>query len=382
MSLVNRLLVLGLIGAQSACVQSQPASSQTAQSQPAQAQPVQTQSEQSEATDCLEVVLTGTQGGPPAVNGLAGPGTLVRYGTTANQCNDVVLQFDAGRGTTERLSQLKLTPNKLDAIFLTHLHSDHTEGLIGLMQLRWHFFGGPLDVICSADAPAAEHTLSCAGFLSSIGEPFLQAGEIAQRHAENKKRDPKGPAALVRHNSVPLNLTSAQQVWSSDDVVVSAISTTHIPGSLAYRVDTPAGSVVIGGDAGNSNRRPPRETSTSDRVEALAKDADILVHSAIHPIFGPGGGSKFPPPIYFRQSDTRDLGLLAQRAGVEHLVLTHLIPALNAPRHGPFEVPGGALTSENFEEAAKDSGFEGQIHVGEDLSRIRLEKTTTQSDNI
>jgi ribonuclease Z len=96
---------------------------------------------ESVSENCLEVVLTGTQGGPPAVNGLAGAGTLVRYGSVENQCNDVLLQFDAGRGTTQRLSQLDVTPNDLDAVFLTHLHSDHTEGLIGLMQLRWHYLG-------------------------------------------------------------------------------------------------------------------------------------------------------------------------------------------------------------------------------------------------
>jgi len=92
--------------------------------------------------NCLEVILTGTQGGPPAINGQAGAGTLVRYGSVENQCNDVLLQFDVGRGTTQRLSQRGVTPNDLDAVFLTHIHSDHNEGLIDLMQLRWHYLGG------------------------------------------------------------------------------------------------------------------------------------------------------------------------------------------------------------------------------------------------
>ena len=346
MRFLTRLIVLGLLVAHAACAQTTPST-------------------------CLEVVLTGTQGGPPAVNGLAGPGTLVRYGSVENQCNDVLLQFDTGRGTTERLSQLGVSPNKLDAVFLTHLHSDHTEGLIGLMQLRWHFLGKPLDVVCSEDAPAAHHTMSCAAFLEGIAEPFVRAGEVAQRHAENPKRDPAGPAALLQYSPVPLKLTVPKQVWVSADVSVSAVATTHIPGSLAYRVDTPAGSVVIGGDAGNAKRKPPRASSTSTQVEALATGADILVHSAIHPVFGPGGNSKFPPPIYFRQSNARDLGLLAERAGVEQLVLTHLIPALDAPRHGPFEVPGGPLTVEDFKSAVKDSGFQGLVHVGKDLSAIR-----------
>ena len=80
-----------------------------------------------------------------------------------------------------------------------------------------------------------------------------------------------------------------QVVWSSGDVKVSAIRSTHIPGHASYRVDTPAGSVVIGGDAGNDVLAPPRATSTSDQVEKLAKGVDIIVHSTMHPVMGPTG---------------------------------------------------------------------------------------------
>ena len=51
-----------------------------------------------QATPCLMITLTGTQGGPPAFKGLAGPGTLVRYGEDSNNCSAVKLQSDAGRG--------------------------------------------------------------------------------------------------------------------------------------------------------------------------------------------------------------------------------------------------------------------------------------------
>ena len=78
-----------------------------------------------------------------------------------------------------------------------------------------------------------------------------------------------------------------QVVWTSGDVKVSAIRSTHIAGHASYRVDTPAGSVVIGGDAGNDKSAPPRASSTSEEVETLAKGADIIVHSAIHPVMGP-----------------------------------------------------------------------------------------------
>ena len=51
------------------------------------------------AAPCLMVTLTGTQSGPPIGDGRAGSGTLVRYGDDANNCGDVRLQFDTGRGT-------------------------------------------------------------------------------------------------------------------------------------------------------------------------------------------------------------------------------------------------------------------------------------------
>jgi len=331
--------------------------------------------------NCLEITLTGTQGGPPAVNGLAGAGTLVRYGSVGNDCGDVLLQFDAGRGTTERLSQIGVSPLQLNAVFLTHMHSDHTEGLAGLLQYRWHFLGGPVDVVCSADVitgkPPPERTMSCGKLVAHTADAMLQSGEIAQRYAENKKRDPAGPAALVRLQSVALPLPSqpGSVVWQSGEVSVSAIGTTHIAGSLAYRVDTPAGSVVIGGDAGNSKPAPPRDSSTSEAVEALASGADVIVHSTMHPVFAPGAGSKFPAPVYFRQSNAADLGALAQRAGVKHLILTHLIPSLNTASHGPYAIPGGPLDSSDFESAAKEGGFKGNVVVGKDLLSLRLPRS-------
>jgi len=46
----------------------------------------------------------------------AGAGTLVQYGTQQSGCNDVALQFDAGRGTTQRLSQAGVPVGKLSAM--------------------------------------------------------------------------------------------------------------------------------------------------------------------------------------------------------------------------------------------------------------------------
>ena len=250
----------------------------------------------------------------------AGSGTLVQYGDDDNNCGAVRLQFDAGRGTTQRLSQVSTPVGRLDAIFLTHMHSDHTEGLADVMQLRWHFnsTGPKVDVVCSDDAPSpAGFTMSCRNLTAHISDAFIHSGEIAQRLLENKARLPGGPA----------------------------------------------GSVLIGGDAGNDTRKPPRDTSTSAQVD---------VHSTIHPVMGPDKDSGFPPPVYFRQSNAADLGAMAMRAGAKHLMLTHLIPPVGAPRQGPYPIPGGALTEADYRDAATSGGFTGNVVVGSDLATLRL----------
>ena len=178
-----------------------------------------------QAAPCLIVTLTGTQGGPPAVNGLAGAGTVVRYGDDANNCGAVKLQFDAGRGTTMRLSQLGVEPGQLNVIFFTHMHSDHADGFADILQLRWHFNSTKpkIDVVCSSDAISTlGFTVSCKKFVAHIGDAYLQSGEIAQRHAENKERPLGGPADLINVITFePKN--EPQVVWSAGDVKVGRL---------------------------------------------------------------------------------------------------------------------------------------------------------------
>jgi ribonuclease Z len=227
-------------------------------------------------------------------------------------------------------------------------------------------------VVCSNDATSPLGvTLSCKKFVAHIADTLIQAGEIAQRISEDKRRPEAGPAVLANVQTFdPKN--EPQVIWSSNDVKVSAVRSTHIAGHASYRVDTPAGSVVIGGDAGNDAFAPPRSYSTSDQVETLARDADVIVHSAIHPVMGPDRDSGMPPGVYYRQSAASDLGAMAKRVGAKHLVLTHLIPPPGAAQQGVWKVPGGALTEADYRKAAQDGGFAGNIIVATDLASFRL----------
>ena len=87
---------------------------------------------------------------------------------------------------------------------------------------------------------------------------------------------------------------------------------------------------------------------------------------------GPDRGSGMPPPIFYRQSMTTDLGAMAQRDGAKYLMLTHLGPSLGARRHNRWDVPGGPLTEADYRKAVEAGGFTGKTIVGTDLATLRL----------
>jgi ribonuclease Z len=138
-------------------------------------------------------------------------------------------------------------------------------------------------------------------------------------------------------------------------VVVEAVSVHHEPvmEAVAYRVTTPTAIVVISGD-----------TRVCDEVERLSAGADVLVHEACRAtaLRGLVKGTVFETILSYH-ADTVPLGALAERAGVQHLVLTHLIPA---PRTEPEE--------EAFAEDVRSGGYTGRVTVGRDLTTVEVDR--------
>lgn len=277
-----------------------------------------------------EVVLTGT-GVPHPRPGRAGAGALVRHG-------DVALQFDAGRATVVRLVEAGTPPHALTATFVSHVHSDHVVGLPDLAMTRWVQQQlertGPLVVV----APEG----GASRFVRRMLDPYDEDIELRRHHVG------AGPVEIdLRPFPVPVEPTV---VWVGDggSVEVSAVAVHHepVPDAVAYRVDTPDGAVVISGD-----------TRVCVEVEDLTRGADVLVHeacrsSALAPVVA---GTTFEA-IFDYHADTVALGAMAARAGVPHVVLTHLIP--------PVDAPGDDAA---FAQDLRDGGYRGRITVGEDL---------------
>ena len=77
----------------------------------------------------IKVTLLGTGSPVPSPNRFS-QSTLVEAG-------DQTLVFDMGRGVSIRLAQLGIPLGSVDAHFVTHLHSDHLDGLTDLWGTGW-----------------------------------------------------------------------------------------------------------------------------------------------------------------------------------------------------------------------------------------------------
>jgi ribonuclease Z len=77
----------------------------------------------------IKVTLLGT-GTPIPSKDRFGPSTLIEAGARK-------LLVDAGRGATIRLAQLDIPIGRIDALLLTHFHSDHTVGIPDVWLTGW-----------------------------------------------------------------------------------------------------------------------------------------------------------------------------------------------------------------------------------------------------
>ncbi len=283
----------------------------------------------------VEVVITGT-GIPVPSPGRAGAGVLVRGG-------GVALQFDAGRATALRLAEAGTSPRGLDAMFLTHHHSDHVVGLADVVLTRWlenrHDEPDPFPIVAPA-GPASR-------FVERLLDPWHDDLAVRMAHT-GRTRLPEIDLRAFAAGPEPAT------VWEGDGWRVSAVAVRHEPvvPAAAYRVDTPEGAVVISGD-----------TRACAEVERLAAGAAVLVHEAVLAAALPRYLAELPyiGALLDYHAPAPEVGALAARAGVATLVLTHLLPQPHTP-----------AAEGDYRDAARAGGFTGDVIVARDLTTVAL----------
>lgn len=245
--------------------------------------------------------------------------------TLPEQMNSFWL-FDAGEGTQHRLMGSKLKLNKLDKIFVTHMHGDHVYGLPGLLSSRSYFEGGgPLKLFGPAGIRAyIEDVFRLTGthlayeleIVEIAPGLIMDDGNFKVEAAELDHRMPCFGYRIIEYPQPgQLNLERLAEFGVA-------------PGPLFGRlkkgedVTLESGSIIRAADV-VSPPVPGRiitvlgDTYPCGNAVALAKDADLLVHEGT---FAPGMEVK---SAAYGHSTVTQAAEVAASAEVKQLVLTH-----------------------------------------------------------
>jgi len=283
--------------------------------------------------DNFKVTLLGT-GTPIPVPDRFGPSTLVEAG-------DQKLLFDAGRGASIRLHQLGVPLGRIDALLLTHYHSDHTVGIPDLWLTGWlqSYFGTrktPLRVI----GPQGAMTL-----MTHLEQAY--ALDISIR-IEDEKLPPQGAGIDVSE------FNADGVVYETNGVKVIAFEVDHgaaIKPAYGYRIEYAGRAVVISGD-----------TRFNENVIKYGANADLLIHEVA--IARPELLSEpFIQRIMAHHTTASEAGTVFALTQPKLAAYTHLVFLAS-------EAVPPATVDDLIAETRRT--YAGPLQVGEDLMRFEI----------
>lgn len=286
----------------------------------------------------FRVTLLGT-GVPTPRADRFGPSTLIEAGSRK-------LLIDAGRGTTIRLNQIGVPMGEIDALLLTHYHSDHTSGIPDLWLTCWlqsHF----------ARRTTPFHVIG------PIGARALMSGlEMAyRRDIEIRIADEQLPTEGVAVVVDEFNQDGI--IFDQDGVRVLAFEVDHgaaIMPAYGYRVEYNGRVAVISGD-----------TRYNENVIRYGEGADLLIHEVA--IVRPELMSvPFIQRIMAHHTTAREAGMVFSRTRPKLAAFTHLVFLAS-------ETVPPASVADLIDETRQS--YSGPLEVGEDLMSFLIEGETS-----
>ncbi len=301
--------------------------------------------------DGLNIVLCGS-GSPMPDPTRAGPCVAVVAGGS-------IFVIDVGSGAMRNFPELGLPPGRVEALLLTHFHSDHIDGLGELMLQRWA--GGARDTPLPVHGPAGVESV-VDGFNMAYSHDF---GYRVAHHGPQVV-PPQGAGAQAFPFAMPGD-GEGLLVLDRDGVRITAFTVTHAPvaPAVGYRIDYRGRSAVISGD-----------TIRSDNLARFAQDVDLLVHEAlaVHLVDVLTAGARSAGVKHMEQItlDIHDyhttpvqVAELAQAVRAKHLLYYHVVPALPLRRLETLFVRGVSDV------------YDGPVTVGRDGTWIQLPAGST-----
>jgi len=296
--------------------------------------------------DGLHVAFCGT-GSPFPSPSRSGPCTAVIAGKR-------LFVVDAGRGAADILVRMGLQAARLDAVFLTHFHSDHIDGLGQLAEHHW-LAGSARSPLKVWGTNGVERVANGFNEAYAMNKEYRVAheGELAAEEGFGLSAQPFAFAAQEERHVV----------LESEGLRVTAFLVNHrtVTHAVGYRFDYHGRSVVVSGD-----------TAKSPVLVRVAAGADVLVHETMSPRVvailaeaARASGRDVPARLFGGVTDfhTRppEAADQATQARVRMLALTHFIPP----------VPMNPLLEDTFLEDARQR-FAGPLVLAEDGDLISV----------
>lgn len=240
--------------------------------------------------------------------------------------NNLLIDIGGGTEILTQFAKAKIDPVCVNHIFITHTHFDHCLGLPAFL-----FY---LASDRKEEMPEEMKVYSNKRIIGDLKEILRITGAGALDRLRERliwiETKPEQPVKVTEGCSLIVFPAKGREELNEDDL------------SCLIRLLKPKKTILFTGD-----------TEPNEYLEKYAKNVDILIHEAslLH--------ERAKLAHRHGHSTSRDAGELAQRAGVKHLILTHI--------HRKSFIGDERLL---LEEAQKY--FAGPIHLAHDLETIEI----------
>jgi ribonuclease Z len=297
--------------------------------------------------DGLHALLTGT-GAPIADIKRAGPSVAVQAGNK-------LFIVDAGDGSARNLQGAGFNVGKVEAVFITHFHSDHIGGLGETMLQRWAA-GGHSDQL-PIYGPVGISTI-VEGFKIAYAQ---DKGYRIAHHGE-KTVPPSGAGGIAIEFDMGRDPMASKIIYEREGVKITAFNVNHAPvyPTVGYKFEYKGRSLVISGD-----------TVYTENLVEQSRGVDLLICEALNPelvkiinqnasLTGSSTVVKITEDIPQYHITPEQAAKVAAKANVSYLTLTHIVPPL----------PSTLLHNVFLGDAKKI--YKGKIDIGRDGMLISL----------